>query len=158
MLANHQEVGCGTRLLELGHRLHPTPMRTTAFAKAEVLPQSPPAAEKPVPVIGSGSLEKEHSDRDTLSAREQESNRVLTAACQESHSSVIYGPPEWARTAREGIFAGGDFQLQPDGTLRCPADHPLYAQERRPERDGTVRVVYAARIGHCRACPLREHC
>jgi hypothetical protein len=42
--------------------------------------------------------------------------------------------------------------------LRCPQDHPLYPQERRPERDGTLRVVYAARIGHCRPCPLREHC
>jgi hypothetical protein len=47
---------------------------------------------------------------------------------------------------------------QPDGTLRCPAGQPLYAQERRPERDGSVRVLYAARVGHCRACHLREQC
>src|SRR5258708_16506297 len=39
-----------------------------------------------------------------------------------------------------------------------PASQPLYAQERRPERDGSVRVLYAARVGHCRACPLREQC
>ncbi len=27
-----------------------------------------------------------------------------------------------------------------------------------PPRDGSVRVLYAARVGHCRACPLREQC
>lgn len=57
-----------------------------------------------------------------------------------------------------GIFRGTDFVPQPDGTLRCPANHPLYPQERRAERDGTLRVVYAARIGDCRVCPLREQC
>lgn len=57
-----------------------------------------------------------------------------------------------------GLFEGADFQPQADGTLRCPTNHPLYPQERRAERDGTVRVVYAARIGDCRACPLRNQC
>lgn len=106
--------------LELGHRLHPTPMRTTAFA---------PSQAEPLPVSIPGTT-----------------------------PSVTYGPAEWARTARVGIFAGADFTEQPDGTLRCPANHPLYAQERRPERDGTLRVVYAARLADCRGCPLREHC
>jgi len=55
-------------------------------------------------------------------------------------------------------MSGQDFVLQPDGTLRCPANHPLYPQERRPERDGTLRIVYAARIGDCRPCPLRQRC
>jgi hypothetical protein len=106
--------------LEMGHRLHPTPMRITAFASAlaEPLPVPPP----------------------------------------ERRSEVIYGPPEWARTARVGILAGTHFIEQPDGTLRCPAGHPLYAQERRAEEEGTVRVVYAARIADCRPCPLREQC
>jgi len=31
-------------------------------------------------------------------------------------------------------------------------------QPRRGERDGSVRVLYAARIGHCRCCPLRAQC
>jgi len=51
-------------------------------------------------------------------------------------------------------FAGSDFSLQSDGTLLCQTDHPLYPQERRPERDGSLRV----RIGHCRSCPLRSQC
>ena len=62
-----------------------------------------------------------------------------------------------AATRTKG-FAGTDFALQPDGTLRCPADHPLYPQEQRAERDGSVRVLSAARIGHCRSCPLRAQC
>jgi hypothetical protein len=69
-----------------------------------------------------------------------------------------YGPPQWAGPSFTGGFPGSAFTLQPDGTLRCPADRPLYPQERRPERDGSLRVLYAARIGHCRRCPLRAQC
>ena len=75
-----------------------------------------------------------------------------------SASSPSYGPPVFAKSWKRGRMSGQDFVLQPDGTLRCLAGHPLYPQERRPERDGTVRVVYAARIGDCRPCPLRECC
>jgi hypothetical protein len=89
--------------LELGHRLHPTPMRTTEFAPAVVPSLPAPIANTPVP--------------------------------------VTYGPPQWARPAQMGGFPGEAFIPQPDGTLRCPAGQPLYAQERRPERDGSVRVV-----------------
>lgn len=53
---------------------------------------------------------------------------------------------------------GEHFSPQPDDTLQCPAGFLLYPQERRPERDGSVRVVYAARLGHCRPCPRREEC
>jgi len=112
--------------LELGHALHPTPMRTTEFAPASVgesVETAPdPALRPPEP------------------------------------ASVIYGPPQWARPSYTKGFAGADFSLQSDGMLRCPAGRPLYAQEHRPERDGSLRVLYAARIGHCRACPLREQC
>ena len=71
---------------------------------------------------------------------------------------ISYGPPQWARRSFTKGFAGSDFVLQPDGTLRCPADHPLTVQERRPERNGSVRIVYGARACHCRPCPLREQC
>jgi hypothetical protein len=72
--------------------------------------------------------------------------------------TVTYGVPQWARPSYTKGFAGADFSLQPDGTLRCPAGQPLYVQERRPERNGSLRVLYAARIGHCRVCLLREQC
>jgi hypothetical protein len=72
-------------------------------------------------------------------------------------ADVSYQPPVWA-ISRMGCIAGEHFTPQPDGTVQCPAGFPLYPQERRPERDGSVRVVYAARIGHCRPCPRREEC
>lgn len=106
--------------LELGHLLHPTPMRTTEFALAQAPSHPAPIPDKPAP--------------------------------------VTYGPPQFAQPAQMGGFAGDRFTPQSDGTLRCPADRPLSAQERRPERDGSVRILYAARVGHCRACQLREQC
>src|SRR6266567_2996025 len=71
---------------------------------------------------------------------------------------ILYGPPQWARRSFTKGFAGADFLLQPDGTLRCPAGHPLTVHERRPERNGSVRMVYGAHAGHCRPCPLRAQC
>ncbi len=111
--------------LELGHALHPTPMRTTEFAPAQV-GESAPAVEP--------------------------------ARVSKPTPPVKYGPPQWARPSFTGGFPGSAFLLQADGTLRCPANCPLYPQERRPERDGSLRVLYAARIGHCRLCRLREQC
>src|SRR3954463_7719882 len=64
--------------------------------------------------------------------------------------AITYGPPKFARLSFTHGFPGSAFPLQPDGTLRCPANHPLYLQERRPERNGSLRILYAARIGHCR--------
>ena len=69
-----------------------------------------------------------------------------------------FGPPQWARVARVGSLGGHDFLPQADGTLRCRQGAILSPQERRREHDGTVRVVYAARIADCRCCPLRIHC
>ena len=80
------------------------------------------------------------------------------ASRQSPAPTTSYGPPPFASTWKLGHLQGQDFVLQPDGTLRCPPDHPLSPQERRPERDGTLRVVYAARIGDCRPCPLRQQC
>ncbi|MBO0780638.1 MAG: hypothetical protein J2P37_17590, partial [Ktedonobacteraceae bacterium] len=74
-------------------------------------------------------------------------------SANEPTSPVVYGPPQWAKRSFTGGFPGSAFTLQPDGTLRCPADRPLYAQERRSEHDGSLRVLYAGRIGYCRACP-----
>src|SRR6266581_679357 len=75
-----------------------------------------------------------------------------------SAAGPSFGPPQWARAARVGSLGGQDFLPQSDGTLRCPQGATLYPQERRPEHDGTVRVLYAARIADCRSCPLRMPC
>jgi hypothetical protein len=112
--------------LELGHVLHPTPMRTTEFAPASTneSPETMPTPQFRPP----------------------------------ERAPVTYGPPQWARPSYTKGFAGADFVLQADGTLRCPAGCPLYPQERRRERNGSLRVLYAARIGHCRVCQLRVQC
>lgn len=117
--------------LELGHQLHPTPMRTTQFA--------PPLLQP------------------TCQEALTHGPAVLQPMCQET---LTHDPaaPQWARAKRPGGIGGEDFTLQEDGTLRCPAGQVLCAQERRPEAGGTLRVFYAAGIGSCRPCPLRERC
>jgi hypothetical protein len=117
--------------LELGHKLSPSELSTTEFAKALAL--EPPLTIEPTPAVEAVPPEK-------------------------APPPVQYGPAQWARPSWTSGFPGSAFRLQADGTLRCPADRPLYAQERRPERDGSLRVLYAARIGHCRGCPLRAQC
>lgn len=82
--------------------------------------------------------------------------RKQTAAS--SGSFAGYGPPTRATSWKTGRFSGEDFPLQPDGTLHCPAGQKLVVQERRPEADGSLRLVYAASIRRCRPCRLREQC
>jgi hypothetical protein len=102
--------------LELGHRLEPSPMRTTEFAPAVSQPNEEQAPEQG------------------------------------------YGKPSVGGSWKAGRFSGEDFARQPDGTVRCPAGKSLLAQERRKEQGGSLRVVYAARIGDCRACRFRKQC
>ncbi|GHO50375.1 hypothetical protein [Ktedonospora formicarum] len=102
--------------LELGHLLHPDPVRATKFA-----PAVPEAKE------------------------------------QQPHTCG-YGKPSVATAFKAGRFSGQDFALQPDGTLRCPANQSLVVHERRNEASGSLRVVYAASIRSCRPCPLRDQC
>jgi len=102
--------------LELGHQLHPDPVRTTEFAPA--LPSGSPHT---APASG-------------------------------------YAPPQVGLPWKAGRFSGQDFALQPDGTLRCPAEQKPLPHEQRREADGSLRVVYGASIRSCRPCPLREQC
>ncbi len=88
----------------------------------------------------------------------QETSPAAVAEPAPVAEPISYGPPQWARRSFTKGFAGSDFVLQADGTLRCPADHPLTVHERRPERKGSVRMVYGARLCHCRPCPLRAQC
>ncbi|GHO82625.1 hypothetical protein [Dictyobacter formicarum] len=118
--------------LDLGQQLSAVPVRLTECAAA-VEPSS----------VATSSLAAEPA---------------LTLAAGPTNEPVRYGPPRWARRSFTKGFAGSDFVLQPDGTLRCPAGHPLTPHERRPERHGSVRIVYGARITHCRPCPLRAQC
>jgi hypothetical protein len=69
-----------------------------------------------------------------------------------------YAPAEVVLPFKQGRFSGRDFVLQPDGTLRCPVGQALFATEERREADGSLRLVYAARISQCRGCRVREQC
>ncbi len=109
-------------------------MRTTAFAPAFETEPAPP-----LPVSEPGPVSE-------------------PAPASEPAPVLVYGPPQWAQRSFTGGFPGSAFTLQPDGNLLCPANHPLYPQERRPERDGSYRLLYAARIGDCRSCQLRASC
>jgi hypothetical protein len=117
--------------LELGQKLSPSELRTTEFAPAS--PVEPVQACEPA-------------------------ESAECAVLGKPTRAGTYGSPQWARPSFTHGFPGSAFSLQHDGTLPCPADHPLYPQERRPERNGSLRVLYAARIGHCRSCSLRAQC
>jgi hypothetical protein len=69
-----------------------------------------------------------------------------------------YDPPVVGGAWKAGCYSGGDFALHPDGTVCCPAGKKLFLQERRQERDGSLRMVYQARIADCRACEQRPQC
>jgi hypothetical protein len=83
---------------------------------------------------------------------------ALSEAKEQQPPAAGYGKPTVAVAFKVGRFSGRDFTLQPDGTLRCPADQKLLAHERRREADGSLRVVYGASIRSCRSCRLREQC
>ncbi len=82
----------------------------------------------------------------------------LTPAPERAVPAAGYVFPEAALPFKRDRFSGRDFVLQPDGTLHCPAGQALSATEQRREDDGSLRLVYAARISQCRGCPLRERC
>jgi len=69
-----------------------------------------------------------------------------------------YGNPAVALPWKAGRFSGQDFTLQPDGTLACPASKTLRPTEQQSFADGSLRVLYSARIRDCRGCPKRPQC
>jgi hypothetical protein len=71
---------------------------------------------------------------------------------------IGYTAPEVGLPWKAGRFSGRDFAPQADGTLRCPAGKTLRPTEQRREVDGTLRILFAARIRDCRGCHLREQC
>ncbi len=143
-------------------------MRVTDLTYSQVpTPPSPPPEDDPPPdgapppvPTGSAPQSAETSLFLDPSASLASPEAAGSAETQQHELDALasYGPPQWARPSFTHGFPGSAFTPQPDGTLRCPAGHPLYVQERRPERNGLLRVLYAARIGHCRPCPLREQC
>jgi hypothetical protein len=69
-----------------------------------------------------------------------------------------FGPPRWARAARVGSLGGQDFVCQPDARFDALKGQCSIREVRCPKHDGTLRVLYAARLADCRSCPLRKQC
>lgn len=126
--------------LELGRHLAPNPLRLTELVPqgAVTRPDNPPAL---VAMI---------SHTPALSAP--------TPALFQGRSPAGYGPPVFSTRSGRCGYAGTAFVLQPDGTLRCPADKPLYPQKHTPQANGSLRIRYAARISHCQVCQERCAC
>lgn len=81
-------------------------------------------------------------------------------AAGEEERVAQYGPLELARpwAKARGRFAGQDFTLLDDGTLRCPAGKALRPRGRCDLPTGDQRVMFSAKEGDCRACPLAAQC
>jgi hypothetical protein len=152
--------------LELGQHAQATTMRVTDLAYSQVQeppappPDDPPPDGTPPPVPpGAAAPSAETAPVDTAASPVVAGTGGEAATSQHALAwPASYGPPNFARPSFTHGFPGSAFTPQPDGTLHCPAGHPLFVQERRPESNGSLRVLYAARIGHCRPCPLREQC
>ena len=125
---------------------------------AGVLATGSPMGVEPAPGTGPSVGTDPHTHRLSFAPAIPAQSEQTAARPASSAPASGYGPPTTATSWKTGRFTGADFPLQPDGTLRCPAGQPLHPQERRREADGSLRVVYAASIRHCRSCPLREQC
>jgi hypothetical protein len=80
------------------------------------------------------------------------------SASEREASPGGYAAPKAGLPWKAGRFSGRDFAPQADGTLRCPAGKTLRPTEQRRVADGTLRVLFAARILDCRGCQVREQC
>jgi hypothetical protein len=69
-----------------------------------------------------------------------------------------YSAPVVALPWKAGRFSGHDFTLQSDGVLHCPEGKTLRPTEQRREADGSLRILYSARIRDRRDCPKRPQC
>src|SRR5258707_8701385 len=145
--------------LEFGQQAQPQVMRLTELTYSQVsappTDSDPPPDETPPTGSAPRSSERSPSGDDPPPDETPVSGQTPRPSGDALASA---GPPQWARPSYTKGFAGADFALQPDGTLRCPAGHALYAQERRQEPNGSLRVLYAGRLAFCRPCPLREQC
>jgi hypothetical protein len=162
--------------LEFGQHLFASPMRLTEFAQACVVQPAqvsgpanmvePAQVSEPVDVVESAQASvpvdvvepAQVSEPVDVVESAQASVPVGVVEPAQVSEGVLYGPPKFARRSWTNGFAGSDFVLQPDGTLRCPAGHPLSVQERRLEQNGSLRILYSARLCHCRPCPLKAQC
>jgi hypothetical protein len=145
--------------LEFGQQASAQVMRLTELTYSQVSTSPPPDDPPPDETPPTGSAPRSDESSPSPDDPPPDETPVSGSTPRPTGSTLAsYGPPQWARPSYTKGFAGADFALQPDGTLRCPAGHFLYAQERRQEPNGSLRVLYAGRLASCRPCPLRARC
>jgi hypothetical protein len=83
---------------------------------------------------------------------------VMAEASEREASTSGYASPESSLPWKAGRFSGRDCVPQADGTRRCSAGKSRHPTEQRREADGTLRVLFAAKIRDGRGCQLREQC
>jgi hypothetical protein len=83
---------------------------------------------------------------------------AIPEASEQPTNPAGYASPQAGLPWKAGRFSGRDFAPQADGSLRCPAGKTLRPTEQRREADGTLRVLYAARLKDCRGCRQRKQC
>ena len=130
--------------LEFGQQAQATTMRVTDLAYSQVQEPPTPSPDDDRPPDGTpppGPTNAPSHSAETfpdLASSAPPPMTESTEAAQNAASALAsYGPPQWARPSFTHGFPGSAFTPQPDGTLRCPANHPLYPQERRSERNGS---------------------
>ena len=130
--SNLGEVGCGTSAWNWGRRSLPSSLCTTEFASVYV-------------------AEPVHADEPAELAENMARSSSIPAA--------VYGPPQWARSSfTHGAPSLGVYLTTVTCPLLCPGPPPpLSAICGGLNAHGSLRVLYAARIGHCRACPDAVH-
>jgi hypothetical protein len=62
----------------------------------------------------------------------------------------------WARS--QDRFAGADFTLIDERTLKCPAEKLMYRREVRQNRQGDLLILFGINPHHCQQCPLKAKC
>ena len=75
-------------------------------------------------------------------------------------ASVQYEPMQvvesWARS--NGKFAGQDFTIENERSLRCPAGHSMYRRDVRQNGRGALLLSFSINRHTCLQCPLKDNC
>src|SRR5438105_11773398 len=75
-----------------------------------------------------------------------------------SSARPSFGPPQWGVQREQTAWEGKTFFLNLTAHCVVGKGQRSMREARRPEHDGTVRVLSAARIADCRCCPFRIQC
>jgi hypothetical protein len=126
----------------VGWKQHPESLRQTLWQPAlegDDLEAEPPVA--PQPQQSSLGATKTHPPFDDTPSEQYAPMQVVES---------------WARS--NGKFAGNDFTVESERSLRCPAGHSMYRREVRRNGRGDLLLIFSMARRTCLQCPLRERC